>query len=374
MNNYNNIPQALQSIPHWLTWYYNTKPNGKMEKVPNVVAGKWDNKILYTFSEALSEYNRLCQSGKDKPHADGIGIAIRSDNQLIGIDIDNVTNDTIPDAVRSILTAAKIGGGYIEKSVSKTGYHILGTCSNKQLLIDLFLHYNNGAGGKSSDGHVEMYSHKHFFTVSGNILYANYGNIDKAIELAWEYISGKPLFTCVAAIYTTGTPGNARTEAVDEGTTNHTNPQFKIAPGANPNRHFSGDDWYILSFPAKPIDDVIQKMYESNPDIKNVLENGYDAFPDEWYNQLSDKTPSGIDMRIVGTLTFWLYRYGEDAVVDFIMQSALRDKKETYWKRTVSKAFQSAEKFYVKAIDKNKLKPIQEQFYIKYIRQRFKKS
>ena len=62
MNQYDKIPQALQSIPHWLTWYYNPKANGKMEKVPNVVTGKWDNKNLYTFSEALSEYDRYHQS------------------------------------------------------------------------------------------------------------------------------------------------------------------------------------------------------------------------------------------------------------------------------------------------------------------------
>lgn len=371
MNQYDKIPQALQSIPHWLTWYYNPKANGKMEKVPNVVAGEWDNKNLYTFSEALSEYDRYHQS--EKPHADGIGIAIRSDNQLIGIDIDDVTKDTIPDAIRAILTAAKEAGGYIEKSVSNKGYHIIGTCSNKQLLIDMFKSWHNVTGAKSADQHLEMYAAGHYFTVSGNILYGTLENIDKAIQLAWEYITRKPLFTCVAAIYTTGTPGNARTGTVDEGTTNHTNPQFKIAPGANPNRHFSGDDWYILSFPAKPIDDVIQKMYESNPDIKNVMEQGYDAFPDEWYNQLSDKTPSGIDMRIVGTLVFWLYRYGPDAVVDIILNSAIsRDKKREYWTHTVKTAFQSAKKFYGGAIDKNKLTPLQEQFYIKYIRQRFK--
>ena len=120
--------------------------------------------------------------------------------------------------------------------------------------------------------------------------------------------------------------------------------------------------------------EVINTMYDRNPEIKNILENGYDAFPQDWYDKLSDKTPSGIDMRITGTLVFWFYRYGEAAVVNFIMQSALREKNQQYWERTVSRAFQSAEKFYVKAIDKNKLKPMQEQFYNRYIRQRFKKS
>ena len=372
MNQYDKIPHALQSIPHWLTWYYNPKANGKMEKVPNVVTGKWDNKNLYTFSEALSEYDRYHQS--EKPHADGIGIAIRSDNQLIGIDIDDVTKDTIPDAVRAILTAAKEAGGYIEKSVSVKGYHIIGTCSNKQMLIDIFRYWRNATGGKSTDGHVEMYAAGHYFTVSGNKICGNVGNIDKAIQLAWEYIIGKPLFSCISAIYATGATANAHTQRVGEGMTNHINPSIKTAQNANPNRHFSGDDLYILSMPAKPMQEVINTMYEKNPDIKNILENGYDAFPQDWYDKLSDKTPSGIDMRITGTLVFWFYRYGEAAVVNFIMQSALREKNQQYWERTVSRAFQSAEKFYVKAIDKNKLKPMQEQFYNRYIRQRFKKS
>lgn len=372
--NLSKIPDNLKSLPYWLTWYYNTKPNGKTEKIPNVETGEWDCKRLHTYDGALSEYER-CQRNDNKSKADGIGIAIRSDNPLIGIDIDNVTKDTIPEPVRAILTAAKQSGGYIEKSVSGNGFHIIGTCSNKQLLIDMFKSWHNVTGGKSPDQHLEMYAAGHYFTVSGYALYGNAGNIDRAIELAWEYITETPVFTCIAAIYTAGTNGNARTDAAGEGMINHTNPSIKIAPGANPNRHFSGDDWYILSFPAKPIDDVIQKMYESNPDIKNVLENGYDAFPDEWYNQLSDKTPSGIDMRIVGTLVFWLYRYGPDAVVDIILNSAIsRDKKRDYWTHTVKTAFQSAKKFYGGAIDKDKLTPLQEQFYNKYIRQRFKKG
>ena len=375
MNLYDKIPTELKNIPHWLTWHYNEKANGKIEKVPNVQQGEWDNRKLYTFTEAIQEYNRLCQSDKDKPHADGIGIAIRTDNPLIGIDIDNVTKDTIPEPVRAILTTAKESGGYIEKSVSGKGFHIIGTCSNKQMLLDMFRAWHNVTGAKSADQHLEMYASGHYFTVSGNVLYGTLGNIDKSIQLAWEYITGKPLITSVSAIYATGTPGNAHTDAVGEGAINHTNPSIKIAPGANPNRHFSGDDWYILSFPAKPIDDVIQKMYESNPDIKNVMEQGYDGFPNEWYNQLSDKTPSGIDMRIVGTLVFWLYRYGPDAIVDIILNSAIsRDKKRDYWTHTVKTAFQSAKKFYGGAIDKDKLTPLQEQFYNKYIRQRFKKG
>ena len=80
-------------------------------------------------------------------------------------------------------------------------------------------------------------------------------------------------------------------------------------------------------------------------------------------------------MRIVGTLVFWLYRYGPDAVVDIILNSAIsRDKKRDYWTHTVKTAFQSAKKFYGGAIDKDKLTPLQEQFYNKYVRQRFKKG
>ena len=367
MNQYDKIPDNLKSLPHWLTWHYCTKPNGKKEKIPNVEAGEWDNKRLYTFEGALSEYDR-CQRDDNKSKADGIGIAIRTDNALIGIDIDNVTKDTIPEPVRAILTAAKESGGYIEKSVSGKGYHIIGTCSNKQMLLDMFRAWHNVTGAKSSDQHLEMYASGHYFTISGNVLYGTLGNIDKSIELAWEYITGTPVFTSASAIYATGATVNARTGTTTNDTTNHTNTRFKTQPGANPNPHFSGDDWHILSFPAKPMETVMADMHKRNPAIKNILEHGYDAFPSDWYDRMADKTPSGVDMRVAGILTFWLYRYGHDAVVDIIMHSALRDKKESYWKRTVSKAFQSAQKFYVKAIDKDKLTPMQEQFYNRYVR------
>ncbi len=369
---FSKIPENLKSIPHWLTWRYDTKENGNLMKTPNVEAGEWDTKKLWTYQGAVDEYER-CQRPDNKSRADGIGIAIRTDNELVGIDIDHVTADTIPERIRAILTAAKESGGYIEKSVSKQGFHILGTCTSKSLLLDLFKNWRNISGSKSDDQHLEMYAASHYFTVSGYTLYSNFGNIDKAIELAWEYITGKPLFTCVSAIYAHRTTINGHTATTENKTTNHTSPSIKTQYRANPNANFSADDLHILQMPVKPMGEVIKTMYGKNPVIKNVLEQGYDAFPKDWYDQLSDQTPSGMDMRIAGTVTFWLYRYGADAVADFLRQSVLnRDKAENYWSRTVTTAFQSADKFYAYAVDTKKLPPLEKKFFYEYIKKKQK--
>ena len=365
MTQYDKLPDNLKSLPYWLTWHYNAKDNGKMEKVPNVGNGEWEVKRLLTYQDALNEYDRYQQDNDRK--ADGIGIVIQSYSDIVGIDIDHVPDNDIPDDIRAILTAAKECGAYIERSVSKTGFHILGTCTNKALLLDLFLRERGSYGFKSNDMKVEMYAAKHYFTVSGFTLCNGCGNIDKAIQVAWEYMTGKPILTSISQLKTTG---NARTASVSDDTTNISNPQIQTQHRAFSNAHFSALDHEVLQMPAKPIKQVIEAMYKRNPAIKTVLERGYDAFPADWYNALSDKSPSGIDMRIVGTLTFWLYRYGCSAVVDVIMQSALRDKKEKYWQHTVDTAFHSAKKFYGGAINISKLTADQKRKYFNWLQKK----
>lgn len=359
--NLDNVPDELKSLPDWLTWYYNKKTTGKLEKVPNVGTGEWEVKKLLAYQDALNQYGNYHQDENHK--ADGVGFVIQTYSNIVGIDIDHVPDNDIPDGIRAILTAAK-GCGYIERSVSRNGFHIIGTCTNKALLLELFLKERGNYGFKSPDQKVEMYAGKHYFTVSGYTLYNTFGNIDKAIQVAWEYMTGKPILTSISMLKTAE---NAHTAMAHSNATNTSNPDLKTLYGANQNAHFTALDLQILQMPAKPMQTVINEMYKKNPAIKNVLECGYDAFPTEWYNTLSDKSPSGIDMRIVGTLVFWLYRYGIAAVTDIIMQSALRDKKEQYWKHTVETAFRGAEKFYGAAIDIKKLSTTDKRKYFAWL-------
>lgn len=353
MINIAGIPEELKSLPCWLTWKFEPKEGSKPEKKPNVPPGHWDDKKLYSFPGVLEEYDR-CQRTDNKSRADGIGFAFLSSNNIVGIDIDGISDNAIPDNIKTILTAGKTG--YIERSISKTGFHIIGTCSSKPLLLALL---GNKKGIRA--GKVELYTADRFFTMSGYTLYNGFGNIDKAIERAFEYITGKSMLECFTALYNpTENATNAHTAPTHADATQTSSPDIKAQPEANPDADFSDDDKAILAMPGLSIETTIKKMYTANPAIKEVLEKGYEAAPLEWKNA-ADSSKSGVDMKVAGKLCFWLYRYGVPAIVKVMERSALyRDSKaEDYLTRTVQHAFESAEKFYP-AVYWQKLSPEQK--------------
>lgn len=354
------VPNELKSLPCWLTWKFVPKEGSKPEKKPNVPPGLWDNKKLYCFDNVLKEYER-CQRTDNKSRADGIGFAFLSSSDIVGIDIDNIPDEELKNnpAILSLLNIGK--SSYIERSVSRKGFHLMGTCSNKSLLLSLFRQYNKGTGAKSPDGKLEMYAADHYFTMSGYTCYAGWGNIDLAIMIAWEYITGTPMLQSINTLQThQKATQNAHIAPVTTNTTQTLNPALKTQPGANPNARFSESDKEILAMPGLSIETTIKKMYAANPAIKEVLEKGYEAAPPEWKNA-ADSSKSGVDMEIAGKLCFWLYRYGVPAIVKVMERSALyRDSKaEDYLTRTVQHAFESAKKFYP-AVYWQKLSPEQK--------------
>ena len=95
--------QALEKIPNqlksltgdWLNWHYEKK-DGKEKtiKVPEVPAN-WYDKPQLTFEEAVARSAANPQKG--------IGIAFRTYNNIVGIDIDNIPDNAIPPKIKSIL-------------------------------------------------------------------------------------------------------------------------------------------------------------------------------------------------------------------------------------------------------------------------------
>lgn len=356
------VPEELKSLPYWLTWHYEPGATGKKPtKKPNVPSGKWDGKPFQTFPAVLREYER-CQLPDNQSRADGIGFAILSTHDIVGIDIDDVSDEDIKqDAViLSLLQAGKTS--YIERSVSRKGFHIVGTCSNKQLLLALFRQYNNGAGAKSPDGKIEMYAGKHYFTVSGYALYSGWGNIDNAIMIAWEQITGKPLFACVTASSPV-TPNNAHTTTVTGQTTKTITPTAETPYRSNPDAGFSDED--VLSLPKLALETTIKKMYAANPVLQRVLAEGYATAPTDWFikSENADESRSGVDMKVAGILAYWLKRYGTTAIVAIMERSALYrpDRKgKDYLTNTVQTAVDSAEKFFP-AVNYQKLSPTEKE-------------
>ena len=379
MHTWNKIPDRLKDLRFWLTWQFVQRPGGKPSKKPNIAPGPWDSKRFYSYQDVLNEYDR-CQLPTNRSKADGIGLAFTTANDIVGIDIDDVSigNSSLSAEIDAILQAGK--SSYIEQSVSRKGYHIIGTTSNKKMLLDMFNRYNGGTGGKSSDKKIELYIADRYFTVSGYIENDNFGNIDLAIMLAWNYITQKNSVasepttdqrsgstqakTSVATfqpIKTKGTPSKKKIAEKRSGSA-----QAKSSVAVFPPRPANAfTDKQIASLPLLPIEKTIASMYHFKPILQKVLQETGSAAAQEYYKiynrQDKDTTLSGFDMEIISAVMFFLYRYSDADIINFIEKSKLKraDKHDKYIAITVEKARATAIEYY-HATELNKLTQAQQ--------------
>ena len=339
-NNWTAVPDELKKLKTWLLWHksYNDKKQ-KFDKIPdefikkNPLTGRyytWDAIELKTFDEAFRElYSPTSRS-------DGIGIAMRADNTIAGIDIDNAIlkdgsyNEPIRKIILPVLAQARKDHCYIEKSVSGTGYHIYGYTSLKPHLLEI-----NASNIKSDP--VEIYFAKSYLTVSGNVCSPGFGCLDNSIRIAYRIIKGTELNT-------TKETQDLLFRQPENNQTRIDIPQaIKQPQNANKSVTYSDED--VKQLPLLNINTVMNLM------SKDTRYNGMETF-----NALQYPYPHGInesdqDMKIIGVLVFWLYRFGEAEVARIFETSLMfqshKDKKSPeYVMHTVTKAFRNAQKFF----------------------------
>ncbi len=375
MHTWNKIPDRLKDLRFWLTWQFVPRPGGKPSKKPNIAPGPWDNKKFYSFQDVLNEYDR-CQLPTNRSKANGIGIAFTTINDIVGIDIDDINNTSLSAEIEAILQAGK--SGYIEQSVSRNGYHIIGTTSNKQMLLDMFNRYNGGTGGKSSDKKIELYIADRYFTVSGYTTNNNFGNIDLAIMLAWNYITKNSSIAIEPKPTQRSVPTQAKQSVAtlsgvpaDKSKGKYQTKRSDPTQGAKsvailpPRPANAFTDKQIASLPLVPIEKTIASMYHFKPILQKILEETGSASAPEYYKiynrKNKDTSASGFDMEIISAVMFYLYRYPNADIIDFIEKSKLKraDKHDNYISITVEKARATAIEYY-HATDLNKLTQAQQ--------------
>ncbi len=155
MNNFQNIPQELKTLPQWICWKY-TLVKGELKKVPmipgtNRRASSTDPKKWRSFDEAL----KAAQTG----NYDGIGFVFKDGGGYVGIDIDDcVINSELSDKAKEIIAMID---SYTEYSTSGSGVHII--CRADEL--------RNGINGKRNDPQgLEIYRSGRYFVMTGNAL------------------------------------------------------------------------------------------------------------------------------------------------------------------------------------------------------------
>lgn len=175
--NFDAIPQEMRDIPQWFMWKAidTGRSDGKLSKYPTDINGNkitWnDTDELYTFSEVRNAYESSNQFAGLSFNVAGSGLII------IDIDLENDENGqpTLTEKEKLFLNA-----GYVEKSVSGRGYHVV-------LKGDLPTSLQNSKNVYDEyDNKLEVFYNTGFIAVTGDV-YENHSLIDN-VEISEQFI------------------------------------------------------------------------------------------------------------------------------------------------------------------------------------------
>lgn len=176
--NFDAIPQEMKNIPQWFMWKAidTGRSDGKLAKYPTDINGNkitWNNTDeLYTFSEVRNTYESSNQFEGISFNVAGSGLVI------IDIDLENDENGqpTLTEKEKPFLNA-----GYVEKSVSGRGYHVV-------LKGDLPTSIQNSKNVYDEHNNkLEVFYRTGFIAVTGDI-YENHSLIDN-VEISEQFIN-----------------------------------------------------------------------------------------------------------------------------------------------------------------------------------------
>ncbi len=153
------IPDELKARDQWLNWAYeertDARGDSRFTKVPKMPSRK---PASTTDRSTWSSYDD-CYAAYRKGDADGIGIVIAEDDDLVFGDLDHIFKpDTpIPDWALNIIETAKLENAYIEVSVGGDGAHVI--AKGKKF-----------AKGRRV-GSLELYPSGRFSTITGHAIH-----------------------------------------------------------------------------------------------------------------------------------------------------------------------------------------------------------
>jgi hypothetical protein len=167
-----NIPTELRILPQWVCWEYRER-DGRRTKVPVKPDGR---SASSTDPATWSDFETVRKAASG---FDGIGFVTASTDPYVLIDLDHVigTDGFVLDWADPIIDAANIEGAYVERSVSATGYHIIGRGGQRE------------TGAKRND--CEIYTSGRFFTMSGDVVSTpsgSLGELSETVRLVLERI------------------------------------------------------------------------------------------------------------------------------------------------------------------------------------------
>jgi putative DNA primase/helicase len=150
------IPAELKALPQWVCWREETRGNGKMAKPPidPKMGGKASvtNPLTWaTYEEALEYYEEFKEHG-----CCGIGFMLTACDHYTGIDLDKCRNSETGEIDSWAMEVIKRLASFTEESPSGTGIHVWVR--------------GNWPSSRNRSENIEVYDHKRYFTVTGDIL------------------------------------------------------------------------------------------------------------------------------------------------------------------------------------------------------------
>ena len=148
---FNNIPRTLKRIDRWMLWSYNQQQRKIPKKIDNSYGSAPDRNSWFEYYDVEDAYS------KNQNIFSGLGFAFSSDDNIIGIDIDDCVDEsgTLSDLAKQILDKVQ---GYAEVSPSGTGIKIFTRALAPRSFND------------SQNTGIEVYGQDRYFTVTGNVI------------------------------------------------------------------------------------------------------------------------------------------------------------------------------------------------------------
>jgi putative DNA primase/helicase len=165
-----NIPDELKRFPQWVVWKYKWD-GAKWTKPPCQSNGRYASSTNPDTWRAFDTALDACK----KRGFDGLGIALTENMGIIGIDLDNISEED-----KSFFLGA-MKGSYAELSPSGKGLRIF---AKGTLPVD-------GTSWKNEEKGYEIYKAKHYLTITGHTLDNNNSIITNqpGIDIIYNFIT-----------------------------------------------------------------------------------------------------------------------------------------------------------------------------------------
>lgn len=186
-NKFENIPQVLKTCQCWVCWEYETRKGYRTKVLKNPVTGRNASATAPGTWADFEVAVKALESGK----FDGVGYVLRATDGLVFIDIDDCINKNgqISAAAQGILE--KFGGTYAEKSVSRSGLHIICRGSIDKFVIGGKTGRNTGRAAITGIKKIEVYRDRRFFTFTGEQI--SDGNVIADCQAGIDWLFNKYL-------------------------------------------------------------------------------------------------------------------------------------------------------------------------------------